>query len=628
MTALVDKVNFKLNQLPKGVDMTIQTINDLVKIGSRVSGVILTAILLSIFLASPVLAFQFEMGDVSGSLDSTLSYGATWRVQDQSSKLIGTAAGGTARSVNYDDGNLNYDKGLISNVFKLTSELDVTYRDFGFFLRGTTFYDIENEDGDRDKAPLTSEALDLVGSDTDLLDAYVHASFDVGSTPMQIRVGEQVVSWGESTFIQNSINIINPVNVSAIRLPGAELREALTPEGMVWGSVGATENITVEGFYLYDWEETVIDPPGSYWSTNDFAGEGGSRVMLGWGDVPDTISASTQVTPGHTAVISRAATQEASNDGQYGLAFRVFAPELNDTEFGFYFINYHSRFPIINARTGTAAAAAGVDPLGRTYEETASYFISYPEDIKLYGASFNTQLINSGIALQGEISYRQDVPLQIDDIEILFAAIAAQDNLSPGNTAAAGLATYGQLGLVPFETDIPGYIERDVVQVQSTATKLFGPTFGANQFVLLGEVGVSHVNDMPDKDELRLNGPGTPLSGNDPLAAAHFNEVEPADQFADATSWGYRLITKLDYNNAIGAVTLSPRIAWQHDVDGISPGPGGNFIEGRKAVTLGLSANYLNSWTADLSYTNFFGAGRYNLINDRDIVAANIKYSF
>ncbi len=602
--------------------MTIQKIREFMRSGFRVSGVVSAAFILSTFLLSPVFAFQFSSGDVTGSLDSTFSYGATWRVQEQDSELIGTAAGGTARSVNYDDGNLNYDKGLISNVFKLTSELEVNYRAFGIFLRGTTFYDRENEDGDRDKMPLTNEALDLVGSDTSLLDAYVHASFDLGEIPVQIRVGEQVVSWGESTFIQNSINTINPVNVSAIRLPGAELKEALTPEGMVWGSIGATENITVEGFYLYDWEETVIDPPGSYWSTNDFAGNGGSRVMLGWGGVPDTVPSSTG------AVVGRSATQEASNDGQFGMAFRLYAPELNDTEFGFYFINYHSRFPIINAKTGTAAAASGIDPLGRKYEETASYFISYPEDIQLYGASFNTQLISSGVALQGEVSYRKDVPLQMDDIEILFAAIAAQDNLSPGNTAAAGLAAYGQLGLVPFETEIPGYIERDVVQVQSTATKLFGPTFGANQFVLLGEVGVTHVRDMPDKDELRLNGPGTPVSGNPALVAAHFGEIEPSKRFADATSWGYRMIAKLDYNNAIGAVTLSPRIAWQHDVDGTSPGPGGNFVEDRKAVTFGVSANYLNSWTADLSYTNFFGAGRYNLINDRDVVAANVKYSF
>ncbi|MBE0502449.1 MAG: DUF1302 domain-containing protein, partial [Desulfuromonadales bacterium] len=451
--------------------MMKQTIKKFWSYGSPVGGFVLSVFILSTLVVSSAAAFQFEAGEITGSLDSTLSYGATWRVQDQSSQLIGTAAGGTARSVNFDDGNLNYDKGLISNVAKLTSDLAVNYRSVGLFLRGTTFYDYENEKGDRDKAPLTSEAKDLVGSSTDLLDAYIHASFNAGSIPMQFRVGDQVVSWGESTFIQNSINSINPVNVSAIRLPGAELKEALMPEGMIWGSIGATANTTLEGFYLYDWEETVIDPPGSYWSTNDFVGEGGSRVMLGWGGVPDTVPASTG------AVVGRSATQEASDDGQYGLALRVYTPALNDTEFGFYFINYHSRLPIINARTGTAAAAAGVDPQGRTYAETASYFVSYPEDIKLYGISFNTQLKGSGIALQGEVSYRQDMPLQIDDIEILFAALGAQDNLSPGNTGAAPLATYGQLGLIPFESVVPGYIKRDVVQVQSTATKLLGPTF-------------------------------------------------------------------------------------------------------------------------------------------------------
>ena len=172
-----------------------------------------------------------------------------------------------------------------------------------------------------------------------------------------------------------------------------------------------------------------------------------------------------------------------------------------------------------------------------------------------------------------------------------------------------------------------------------TATKLFGPTFGADQFVLLGEVGLTYVHDMPDKDEFRFNGPGTPISGNEVITSGndgilgtaddvHYGEYEPSNAFADETSWGYRMIAKLDFNNAIGAVTLSPRIAWAHDVQGTTPGPGGNFIEDRKAITLGLGANYLNQWTADLSYTDYFGAGRYNLVNDRDFVAFNIKYSF
>lgn len=594
----------------------------------RAGGKFLPLLALASLTASPVHAFQFGQGDLRGSLDTTLSYGLIWRVQERSSKLIGVANAplndgqGTARSVNTDDGNLNYGRGIVSNAGKVTSELGLNYKRYGLFVRGTAFYDYENMRGDRSKADLTPEAKDLVGKDIRLLDAFIKSEFELGTRPAQLRLGEQVVSWGESTFIQNGINILNPVNVNALRLPGSEVKEALIPEGMIWGSISPSENTTFEGLYLYDWEETEIDPPGTYWSTNDFAGVGGNRVMLGFGSVADTAAASTG------AVVGRSGTRDASDSGQYGLAFRMFAPGLNDTEFGLYFINHHSRLPIINARTGTAAAAAGVDPLGRTYAETASYFLSYPEDIRLYGLSFNTLLRQTGIALQGEMSYRDDAPLQVDDIELLFAALGAQDNLSPGNTGAAGLARFGQMGLAPFESEIPGFIKRDIVQVQATATKLFGPTFWANQLAMVGEVGVTHVRDMPSKDVLRLDGSGTPISGNARLIAAHFNEIEPYSAFADATSWGYRLVGRLDYNNAIGAVTLSPRVAWAHDVNGNSPGPGGNFIEGRKAVTLGLGADYQNRWGADLSYTNFFGAGRYNLINDRDIIAANIKYSF
>ena len=78
----------------------------------------------------------------------------------------------------------------------------------------------------------------------------------------------------------------------------------------------------------------------------------------------------------------------------------------------------------------------------------------------------------------------------------------------------------------------------------------------------------------------------------------------------------------------IGAVNMVPRFSFAQDVSGISPGPGGNFLEDRKALTVGLGFNYQINWEFDLSYTSFFGADRYNLVNDRDFVAANIKYSF
>ena len=518
------------------------------------------------------------------------------------------------------------------------------------------------------------------------------------------------------------------------------------PVGMVSASFSPTENLTFEGFYQYDWENVEIDPPGSYWSTNDFVGDGGEKVMLGFGDFADK---GNRPEPETFLAVPRAPDIYADNDGQYGIAMRIYAPGLNDTEFGFYFMNYHSRLPVISSQTGNAVGFASAGPAAAAlvgnagtiipasvgtwatvlaasgfndldaateagvqagtaavslttpragealsekilvvanqayvtaggglaglaaaqaavtaasptvtggiaraaaqdaYAKTARYQIEYPEDIKLIGASFNTVLSSLGIALQGEISHKMDVPLQVDDLELLLATLEPL-TIASVNGPLATLPldpSYSQLDTVtPFDINvlnggasvyIPGYRKLDVSQVQTTATKLFGPTFGADQFTLVGEVGVTYVHDMPSKNYLRFDGPGTPVSGNPnhanpayPLAAHPNKPSEPSSAFADSTSWGYRLVGKLDFNNAIGAVTLSPRIAWGHDVSGTSPGPGGNFIEDRKAITLGLGASYQATWSADLSYTDFFGAGRYNLVNDRDFVALNIKYSF
>lgn len=644
---------------------------------------------LLLFLATPAAAFKFTLGDVQGSLDTTVSYGLNWRVAERDKEIANFAPGQHPFSVNGDDGNLNYKANdYFSKVFKITSDLEFKYENFGLFLRGTAFYDFHNAHGDLERTELEGDALDLVGKNAELLDAFVWWDFELAGRPGTLRLGDQVLSWGESTFIQNGINTINPVDLNKLRIPGSELKEALKPVGMVSAALGANEYVSLEGFYQYDWERTEVDPPGSYWSTNDFVGKGGQKVMLGFGDAPDQGTLPASLT---FLGVPRGADRTPDDDGQYGVSLRLLAPRLNNTEFGLFYMNYHSRLPLISAQTGTlqgAVAAAGMGTVATTtiapavvgaltggattqqailagiaagvgagttvdqagliaqaiatggdvtravisaatdaYAKTARYIIEYPEDIQLLGASFNTQLNRLGIALQGEYSYRLDMPLQVDDVELLLAA------LSPLNNPATNILADNQVGVFGLNAYIPGYIERDVSQVQMTATKVFGPTLGSDQFTLVGEVGLTHVHNMPAKGSLRLEAPGTYVTGNpnqanDPRGAHVTKPAEPADAFADATSWGYRAVARFDFNNAIGAVTLSPRIAWAHDVDGNSPSPGGNFLEGRKAITVGLGADYQNSWSADLSYTDFFGAGRYNLINDRDFVSFNIKYSF
>ena len=203
---------------------------------------------------------------------------------------IGIANGGTAHSVNHDDGTLNYDDGKISqNVSRFTSDLNINGGALSAFFRVTGFVDWEQRNGTRERTPLTKQALEIVGQDLELLDAYVTGNFNVGEAPAQLRVGQQVLSWGESTFIPNGINVINPIDVAQFRTPGAELRNALKPIPMISGSVSPTESITVEGFYQLAWKEVETDPPGTFFSTNDFVGAGGSRSF--WDSATFRISA-------------------------------------------------------------------------------------------------------------------------------------------------------------------------------------------------------------------------------------------------------------------------------------------------------------------------------------------------
>ena len=663
------------------------------------------AVALGLFAAPMAQAFEFENGELKGSLDTTVSYGISIRTEDPAEGLIGKgtinplialqgqtlpgplaglgAFPGSAAQIaapgrfsgNRDDGNIKYEKGdAFSNAFKVTSELELTYRDWGFFTRASYFYDFENSDRD----DFTKAAKEKVASDFRLYDAFIWKNYTLGANDEvsgTIRFGNQVVSWGESTFIQNGINVVNPIDVSRLRVAGAELKEAFLPTNMLFASTKFSESVSMEAYYQFDWKPTEIDPSGTYFSSNDFASPGGTYIMLGFGTVTQPVNnpenfASTCIlgkpAAGQTNVANsdrfaelsaiygpttaaallasscgaagaRLADNEARDSGQFGLALRWYAEALNQTEFGFYAMNYHSRLPLLSGRAANVILPAPA-------ANSAALIVEYPEDIHLFGVSFNTTL-PGGVAWQGEVSYRPNMPLQLDDVEVLFAG------LSPINQALAASgapkAAFFCSQLLPGCTSVApgayvkGWREHEVTQLQMTFTKAFSSVLGAEQIALVGELGGTQVN-LPEKSVMRYEGEGTDTGGGcdvgDVLAGLPGsalssgclrNPLTQVGGFPTNFSWGYRLAARADYNSVFGSpVTLSPRIAFNHDVKGITPGPGGNFLEGRKSITVGVEANYLQQWVFDLSYTGFNGGGELNQIYDRDFYSFSVKYSF
>ncbi len=120
------------------------------------------------------IGFKSASGDLTGSWDTTISYGQGWRVSGQDCRLIATADGGCGRSPNIDDGDLNYGKAdVFSRALKGVTELSLNYKDkVGVFVRGDGLYDFDVMGNNTDRTPLSHEAKDLVGSYTRLLDAF------------------------------------------------------------------------------------------------------------------------------------------------------------------------------------------------------------------------------------------------------------------------------------------------------------------------------------------------------------------------------------------------------------------------------------------------------------------------
>jgi hypothetical protein len=684
---------------------------------SRPGGRILATAVAAALAASyavPASAVPIATDNWSGSWDTTLSYGALFRVQSPDCRLIANANNGCGRSANIDDGNLNYGTGIVSSAVKATSEIELRFRDsWGFFARGTGFYDWKTDSTDRTE--LSESALTRVKEGAKMLDYFVFVPLTLGETPAEFRIGRQVINWGESTFIQGGLNVTNPFDVSQLRVPGAELREALVPQGMAYLSASPTQNFSMEAYYQYEWRRVVPDPAGTYFSANDFAVPGGTHVMLGFGEWSDL---GTDFTPLGGAFdptfnfVPRGETREARNSGQFGVALRYFADQvMGGMEFALYYLKYHSRLPVISGRTGTqaglgnaaaAATAAQAAALGlasglsfdaavntataqamgtaaalggdisqakardraiiaaNTFlgggdlaslagafaaDElawTSRYDIGYPEGLDLWGVSWSGYLFQTGIAWQGEVSYKPDSPLQVDDVELLFAALSPLDMLSaapgscPTNPAAVGsLGCFNQLGPFGLNQVIPGAVELDVWQAQTTFTYLSGPMLGADTGAFVMEAGVTYVPDLPDAEAggpnnrgQRLDGPGTSISGNAALAPRHFGEIDPRSRFPHSTSWGYRFRGSLIYNNAIGPWTVSPIVGWTHDVKGVSPGPGGNFLEGRNSLSLGVKGTLRNMYELELTYVQFAGAGKYNTTHDRDFISFTGKVSF
>ena len=712
-------------------------------------------------------AVDFEVGPFSGSIQSLITFGATWRTQDRANHLIGTSSlnpglcvatesttnptvGNTppnyvpaqipdacstsaadpndpndpndlfvrapgSFTANGDDGNLNYDKhDVVAAGAKLNSEISFDLGPVSFYANPIYYFDPENSNFDNKHpdttlqpptSPRTAAGEAFAGNRFDFNGYHATAYLPfIGGRELLLRVGEQGINWGESTaLVFNSINAINPPDATRARFPGFQLEEAFQPVGMAVFSTDITSNLFIEGFYQYEWKPAIADPVGTFRSTSDIAGAGGRYAMLSFAKQPEDpeqiyASADNQEDPlfvlGAPAsrTVLRTDDIEPEDGGQYGVSFRYFAEGLNNgTELAFYYANYHARIPSVSAyaadptciAAGDATAAAllpcfdnpadlpgGIaagqltpsrDPLP---VDTVQVALDFPEDIKLYGFSFNTTV--GDLALSGEYSYRSNLPVQIQSVDLVYAALQpafpaqdvnAQAAVIPGRRSAVPDYFHTLFRDRPVDPDgtmngvenyyIPGFERQKVHQLQFTLLNTFGGAnwFNASQIIAIFEFGGTLFPDMPELNQLQFNGAetnthiSTGADGNsNGFDSADFTVCTdscrqnptpaPIDHFPTQFSWGYRAVALFRYQNALFGANIEPLLGVFHDVKGIAPGVGQNFQEGRMEILTGLRFDYLNKWVGEVRLTTFTGGSDRNSSSDRDNLMAFVGYNF
>jgi hypothetical protein len=368
-----------------------------------------------------VLGLNFQFDDVSVDFDSTITYGVQWRMQNPDDKIRFGSKGGSGASdgtmdnlpklidnafvLNGNDGNNSFDKGdMTANRISYLADIDFNFGDFGVFTRFKAYYDqvYDNNDsymeddayaqfntntkfGGRYPASqghYNPKAREYMKSDAKFLDFFIYGTFELGERVIDLRVGRQVISWGESMLSGGGISMAqNHLDTQIRNTPGLEIKEMFLPNGAIFAQFDLTETLNVQAYYQYEWQPSIMDPSGSYNSEMDSIGDGGEFFIFVSGDeeyalgknvgnpngadyapelvkflpkatyddpnttlddrcVPDSIDGKVKcgyLTP------HKLAEYEPSDSGQYGLSFQ-FVMEDGD-ELGFYFVNYHDKLP-------------------------------------------------------------------------------------------------------------------------------------------------------------------------------------------------------------------------------------------------------------------------------------------
>lgn len=381
---------------------------------------------------------QFDSGwNIEYGLTATYTLAA--RVQSPDSLLSGPQNSGG------NDGDNDFKAGsLTADRLALLLETKIYKDNYGFVVSASTFYDDVYHRANDNSGPVnhvgavnqfTSGATYYQGGYSRLLDAYGFTTFDIGTARATVRLGQQVVSWGEAIFFPSISLAQGPADGTLSGIPGTETKDILLPEPQISTSIDLNSRWSLLGQLQFDFHPNLAPSPGSFLSTSDGVGAGAYCLQ--------------PVINGKCTFGTRGPDITPNNFGQWGIGTRFRATD--ETELGLYYLNYKDRNPL---------------PVIDAFTPGGSYQIRYFDNISLLGATMSSTL-GSKVTVAAEVSQKFGAPVLVNTV------------VSPATGAV-----------------IPNPTRADITQVNLNAFANLGRTIIAPQTLLIGEVswvGITNV---------------------------------------------------------------------------------------------------------------------------------------
>lgn len=588
-------------------------------------------------------AVEIDTGnpDIVLRWDNTIRVNLANRVESQDAKIL--------NSPNYDDGDRNFDTGMVSERFDLLSELDFVYQDrLGFRVSAAGWYDLAYENIDNTNLVSSNHMRDgraaiglsdetdryFHGPSGEVLDAFVFGKFDVGSMPVNVKLGRHTVFWGEAmlspvhslSYGQSALDLGKLFSV-----PGTEAKELFLPREALSAQMQVTPELSFAGQYFFDWEQARIPESGSFLGFNDHLLRGGESFIFSAAPV-------TAANPLGVNRLVRGEDSEPDKHGDFGLSTR-WSPQWLDGTLGAYYRVTADVLPQGNAtpavRPGTPAAlcrALGLVPLNATtcYINPSAatvpevlggtigrYAAAYADDIKIYGLSLSKNLW--GVSVGADLNYRENMPLLSDTVSVLPASLAPLAASLPAGSLFAA-PTDGETG------GARGSTWHGVLN--GFASFADTPLWDAANLIV--ELTWNHWSDVKEgaavfkgRSNYTVIGPGgTPVTPEDKVTKDYYGLA------VNFTPTKYQMFPGAD---------LSVPISYSQGISGNSAVLlGGN--EGAGSYSVGVAVDLHSKYRFDLKYVDFLGnattnptnaitsyGGANSLLTDRGFVVFTFK---